>query len=228
MGRHLERVFADADLEKFVPNSELSKLADAHQTAGRFKMDAKRIKGREEVAAWLKELGLSEYLDVLLLNAFEDLETLFEITEEDLIDLGVKKGHIRKILKHTALDKQDQSSEAVASLEEKFNKLNQELKETKVKLEKTVMRLVLTEAEVKSSNKEKSVSTTSEYDRGKDIASKILREEYSKFKVQAELWAGPPPTRELLEPSKQYRFPEDNVVNFHMYQLLESIMKEGM
>lgn len=45
----------------------------------------------------LENLGLSQYLKVLTENGFDDWETVLDITEDDLHDLGFKLGH-RRIL----------------------------------------------------------------------------------------------------------------------------------
>ncbi len=45
----------------------------------------------------LESLGLDQYLNVLIDNGFEDWDTVLEITEDDLDQLGIKLGH-RRIL----------------------------------------------------------------------------------------------------------------------------------
>jgi class 3 adenylate cyclase len=52
--------------------------------------------GRGDIADWLNELGLGQYLQVLIDNAI-DFETLPNATDDQLKDLGVRPAH-RKIL----------------------------------------------------------------------------------------------------------------------------------
>lgn len=50
----------------------------------------------------LESLGLGQYLNVLIDNGFEDWNTVLEITEDDLDQLGIKLGHRRILQQHIA------------------------------------------------------------------------------------------------------------------------------
>ena len=50
------------------------------------------------LAQWLAELGLQKYLGQLCDDGFDSLRRLMHVTEEDLRDLGMKKGHSRQLL----------------------------------------------------------------------------------------------------------------------------------
>lgn len=49
------------------------------------------------VVAFLGESDMLQYAEVLLENGFDDLETLMEIEDADLADLGMPRGHILKL-----------------------------------------------------------------------------------------------------------------------------------
>lgn len=51
-----------------------------------------------EVRMFLASLGMSQYYDRFILDGWEDMDIVAEMTERDLIELGMKKrGHIRKL-----------------------------------------------------------------------------------------------------------------------------------
>jgi len=54
----------------------------------------------KDVATWLAELGLGQYTDAFVENDI-DLEVLSELTDQDLINIGVSLGHRKKILRAT-------------------------------------------------------------------------------------------------------------------------------
>src|SRR5262249_44406707 len=59
----------------------------------------------QQIADWLKKLGLSEYAQRFADNAV-DLSVIRDLTEQDLKDMGVLLGHRRKILRAiTELDR---------------------------------------------------------------------------------------------------------------------------
>jgi hypothetical protein len=52
----------------------------------------------EQIADWLKKLGLSEYTERFVENGIET-DVLSELTDQDLEKLGVLLGHRRRMLK---------------------------------------------------------------------------------------------------------------------------------
>ena len=52
----------------------------------------------EQIAEWLKKLGLSEYTERFAENGI-DISVLRDLTDQDLKDIGVLLGHRRKILR---------------------------------------------------------------------------------------------------------------------------------
>jgi hypothetical protein len=52
----------------------------------------------QQIADWLKKLGLSEYVERFAQNAI-DASVLPELTDQDLKDLGISLGHRRKMLR---------------------------------------------------------------------------------------------------------------------------------
>eukprot|EP00118_Oscarella_pearsei_P019394 m.206023 g.206023 ORF g.206023 m.206023 type:complete len:1729 (+) comp39667_c0_seq12:93-5279(+) len=60
--------------------------------------DSKVAKDELTLESWLSHLGLSKYHAVFMKNCFEDLESALAIEEEDLDDMGVLRGHKRKLL----------------------------------------------------------------------------------------------------------------------------------
>ncbi|KAI9496737.1 hypothetical protein BDB00DRAFT_105911 [Zychaea mexicana] len=51
--------------------------------------------GHQEVKAFFDHCRLLQYLDTFIEEGFESLPSLFEVTEEDMIAMGVKRGHRR-------------------------------------------------------------------------------------------------------------------------------------
>jgi hypothetical protein len=52
----------------------------------------------EQIADWLKKLGMSEYAECFAENDI-DIDVLSELTDQDLEKLGVSLGHRRKMLR---------------------------------------------------------------------------------------------------------------------------------
>jgi hypothetical protein len=50
--------------------------------------------------SWLKELNLSNFENAFIDNGYDTFEFILEagLTEKDLEDIGLKKGHIKKVL----------------------------------------------------------------------------------------------------------------------------------
>ena len=54
------------------------------------------------VGAWLTSLGLEEFFDSFLDNGYDDLETVKQIGDDDLVAIGVKETEAKVVLKHSA------------------------------------------------------------------------------------------------------------------------------
>lgn len=54
----------------------------------------------ETVHSWLKSLKMEEYIENFEKDGFDTLRGVATINEDDLIDMGVKKGHRRVVLSH--------------------------------------------------------------------------------------------------------------------------------
>ena len=54
--------------------------------------------GIAEVKAFLAELNLSDYLDKLVDEGYDDLRSVRTLTEQDLLEVGFKRGHCKRLL----------------------------------------------------------------------------------------------------------------------------------
>merc|ERR1712194_826255 len=52
------------------------------------------------VAVFLEGHGLGQYADAMVGSGFDEMETLMEIEDSDLRDLGVPRGHALKLRRH--------------------------------------------------------------------------------------------------------------------------------
>ena len=55
----------------------------------------------QQIADWLKQLGMSEYAERFAENGI-DISVLRDLTDQDLKELGVSLGHRRKMLRAIA------------------------------------------------------------------------------------------------------------------------------
>jgi len=55
--------------------------------------------GAHSVVDFLRGAGLGQYADSLVSNGFDDMETLLEIEDTDMKDLGMARGHVLKLRK---------------------------------------------------------------------------------------------------------------------------------
>jgi hypothetical protein len=55
----------------------------------------------QQIADWLKKLGMSEYAERFAENGI-DISVLRDLTDQDLKDIGVLLGHRRKLLRAIA------------------------------------------------------------------------------------------------------------------------------
>jgi len=51
------------------------------------------------VFVFLTEAGLSQYAEPLVMNGFDDMETLLDIEDADMMDIGIPRGHMVKLKK---------------------------------------------------------------------------------------------------------------------------------
>jgi len=54
----------------------------------------------QHLARFLREIGLGMYVDVLMRSGFDDMETLCDIDDADMKDLGIPRGHALKLRRH--------------------------------------------------------------------------------------------------------------------------------
>ena len=55
------------------------------------------IQSGNTIASALASLGLSQYLQPLLNEGFDDWNAFLDITENDMVQIGIKLGHRRKL-----------------------------------------------------------------------------------------------------------------------------------
>ena len=55
---------------------------------------------KSEVTAFMRDIGLPQYAEILRDHGFEDMETLLGIEEEHMRDIGMPAGHIVKMKRH--------------------------------------------------------------------------------------------------------------------------------
>jgi class 3 adenylate cyclase/tetratricopeptide (TPR) repeat protein len=60
------------------------------------------VAAMQQIADWLKKLGMSEYAERFAENSIDDLSILRDLTDQDLKDVGVPLGHRRKMLRAIA------------------------------------------------------------------------------------------------------------------------------
>ena len=56
----------------------------------------------QQIADWLRKLGMSEYAQLFADNSIDDVSILRDLTDQDLKDVGVPLGHRRKMLRAIA------------------------------------------------------------------------------------------------------------------------------
>ena len=100
-GRPDTQMKAKNDKIMKLAESEASGQAQAKTNIGEEKEDAA---DKEKVKQWLKEAKMGIYYDKFINQGFDDVTMMSDITEKDLIDMGVDKiGHRKKILKHAGV-----------------------------------------------------------------------------------------------------------------------------
>ena len=87
--------------DKAIPHQQSFELKDASEVT---RMASPMVKGVGTAAAttalteWLTDLRLGEYESRLVSQGFDTVEAMGLATEEDLEDMGFKKGHLRRLL----------------------------------------------------------------------------------------------------------------------------------
>lgn len=88
---------ADADMKDLgLPGHDAVRLRKSIQ---QLRGEASQVDENHPVAAFLREIGLEQYIEALLQNGFDDMETLAEIQDGDMRDLGIARGHALKLAK---------------------------------------------------------------------------------------------------------------------------------
>ena len=59
--------------------------------------------GAEQVTEWLSSLGFPELAPLLIDEGYDSLERIAQIEDDDLIEIGVKRGHRKAILRAAAM-----------------------------------------------------------------------------------------------------------------------------
>ena len=62
-------------------------------------MQSEEVKESSEVMVFLESVNLVKYADKLIENGVEDLETVLELQEDHLAQMGIPLGHKLKIIK---------------------------------------------------------------------------------------------------------------------------------
>ncbi|CAO3673798.1 unnamed protein product [Umbelopsis ramanniana] len=74
------------------------------------------LKHWSEVKAFLVECGLSQYYDTFVSEGFDRVSTVLDITENDLIEMNIKRGHRRLLQRHVATCKGHPTSQPLYHL----------------------------------------------------------------------------------------------------------------
>ena len=89
------------------------------------------------VSSWLKKINCEDLVDKFLNNGYRDLETISEITKEDLHDIGIVTGFAKTILTHASKLKGDKNKkEKVLTENETTENLEVEEQKTPIKRRK--------------------------------------------------------------------------------------------
>jgi len=102
----METLFSveDADLRDLgLPPYHVTRLRKSlreQQQRERAEADGSMEGERNLVVAFLEEHGLGQYADLLLGSGFDEMETLLDVDDVDLKDLGLPRGHALKLKRH--------------------------------------------------------------------------------------------------------------------------------
>jgi len=89
----------DADMKAIgLPASHATRL---HRALLKYRGETYQEEAEENpVAVFLEEHGLGQYVEAMVGSGFDEMETLMEIEDSDLKDLGVPRGHAMKLRRH--------------------------------------------------------------------------------------------------------------------------------
>jgi len=91
----------EADLKELgLPPFHVSRLQKSLRELRQKEGGDQQANARSIVMAFLEECGLGKYSSVLLSSGFEEMETLLDIDDIDLKDLGFPRGHALKLKRH--------------------------------------------------------------------------------------------------------------------------------
>eukprot|EP01083_Nonionella_stella_P217571 781054_1 len=102
-----DKIRNDQRMEKI--EQEMSTLSNKILAIERQKDDAHNVvSNQERLRIWLDEtVNLPQYLDLLINDGYDDLETVADVTSEELIQMGISKtGHRKKLIKYAQKLKQ--------------------------------------------------------------------------------------------------------------------------
>jgi hypothetical protein len=51
------------------------------------------------IKEWLAAIQCEQYADTFIENGYDDVSVIKDLTEDELVSMGVKKGHAKKIIK---------------------------------------------------------------------------------------------------------------------------------
>merc|ERR1712060_821786 len=83
-----------------MPPFHVSRLQKALRELRQREGGDQQANARSIVVAFLEECGLGKYSTVLLSSGFDEMETLLDVDDIDLKDLGFPRGHALKLKRH--------------------------------------------------------------------------------------------------------------------------------
>lgn len=98
-----ESVFDSEEDESELPEDELKRIEEEER-----QFEIRRVE------AWLTELKMGKYLQLFLQEGWDTLDDILNMTQEDLLALGLKRGHVRRLL--SAMGRDMSASLARASI----------------------------------------------------------------------------------------------------------------
>jgi len=63
-----------------------------------YEEDAPKDPAEMTVAEWLEEIKMGQYAEIFENEGWDSLDAVFTMSQEDLLEIGVKRGHIRRML----------------------------------------------------------------------------------------------------------------------------------
>ena len=77
--------------------------------------DNDKNQNRNELYEFLKEIKLEQYYVTLCEDGFDDIQCLLELNKEDLMNLGFKNGHCKKLLKSIKMFNEKNETQSIKS-----------------------------------------------------------------------------------------------------------------